>query len=67
MSGAEITAALEDERERLEEEERQRVEQEEREAKRAAAAIKVPDTVDEEWLPAGALGGAKAGGRRRKK
>jgi len=67
VSGEEITAALEEERERLEEEERVRLEREDADRKRQQAPVKVPDTVDTEWLPQGALGGAKSQGRRRKK
>lgn len=70
VSAEEVTEALEAERERLEKEER------EAEAAAAAAAkgaretrtMKVPDSVDEDWLPAGAtkVGGGGAARRRKK-
>ncbi|GAA5847413.1 hypothetical protein JCM9279_000470 [Rhodotorula babjevae] len=58
VSAEEVTAALEEEKERLDREEAaQRDEDENR--------VKVPEGVDEEWLPAGALKKGKA--RQRKK
>ncbi|BGP41046.1 hypothetical protein JCM10450v2_005064 [Rhodotorula kratochvilovae] len=56
VSAEEVTAALEAEKERIAREEV--AEEEDR--------VKLPEGVDEEWLPAGALGG-KNKARRRKK
>jgi hypothetical protein len=58
VSGEEVTAALEAEKRRLE--------KEEGDGQQEVEVVKVPETVDQEWLPQGTLGG-KAQGRRRKK
>lgn len=57
-----MTAALEAEKERLAREEEAQEEQ------GSGDRVKVPEGVDEEWLPAGALGGkgGKAARRRKK-
>lgn len=79
VSADEITEALEEEKERLELVEKLEREEVERTALAAAqesqkksksassssAPRKVPDTVDQEWLPQGILSSSK-GGRRRK-
>lgn len=71
VTAEEITEALEEQRLQEEAEERKRLLEEERERERAAGVkmMKIPDTVDEEWLPAGAtqIGGAKGARRRAKK
>lgn len=64
VSAEEVTAALEEERERLEKEEREQREREEAEA-RGKKTMKVPESVDEDWLPAGAT--QKGGQARRRK
>ncbi|GAA5890680.1 hypothetical protein JCM6882_000623 [Rhodosporidiobolus microsporus] len=56
VSAEEVTAALEAEKERMSREEAE----EEKQKK------KLPDGVDEEWLPAGALGGGKSKAKKRK-
>ncbi|GAA5844207.1 hypothetical protein JCM11251_006716 [Rhodosporidiobolus azoricus] len=56
VSAEEVTAALEAEKERLAKEEAT-----DKEEKK-----KLPDGVDEEWLPAGATGSGKGKGRKRK-
>ena len=69
VTADEVTEALALERERLEREERDEEERRERE-RRGVKTMKVPETVDEEWLPKGAtvIGGQKgAGGARRRK
>lgn len=56
VSGEEITAALEVERERLDREEREGAEEK----------VKLPEGVDEDWLPAGAVSGKKKARSRKK-
>ncbi|GAA5943477.1 hypothetical protein JCM1841_003059 [Sporobolomyces salmonicolor] len=58
VSAEEVTAALEAEKERIAKEEE---EEEEREKK------KIPKGVDEDWLPAGTVGGGNGKAKRRKK
>ncbi|ORY89664.1 hypothetical protein BCR35DRAFT_275436 [Leucosporidium creatinivorum] len=64
----EITEALEEQRLKEEEEERKRLLAEERE-RSGAKTMKIPDSVDEDWLPAGAtsVGGGRGGAARRRK
>lgn len=64
----EITEALEEQRRLEEEEERKRLLAEERE-RNGAKGMKIPDSVDEDWLPAGAtnVGGGRGGAARRRK
>ncbi|GAA6052077.1 hypothetical protein JCM3770_006619 [Rhodotorula araucariae] len=59
VSADEVTAALEAEKERIAREERNAAEED-------GDGVKLPEGVDEEWLPVGALGG-KNKARRRKK
>lgn len=68
VTAEEITEALEEQRLQEEAEERKRLEQEERE-RSGVKTMKIPDSVDEEWLPAGAtqIGGGKGARRRNKK
>lgn len=66
VTAEEITEALEEQRLQEEAEERKRLAKEEREK---AGLKKIPDSVDEDWLPAGAtqVGGGQKGARRRGK
>lgn len=65
----EITEALEKQQREEEEAERKRVREEERleQEKAGFKTMKIPDSVDEDWLPAGATTVGKGPARRRKR